>query len=273
VDAAGVVNRLLRTRGSFVALTTSLTGSGILAGIDASAAHTFCSFRHDLPGTASASTASPGAWATTGDVAAALDATGIRADVVLVDPFHTYEASVDALTTALAVATDDGYVVVHDCLPPRGLVAPEFRDAEWCGLTFLAFRDVVEPLDREWFVLDCDLGVGVIGPAGRSSGRASSGWSLLSTPERLDRWARDPGGVMRAVAPYDLDEALARLEAGQDVVSLAARHAGTGRLGPRRLSGQTRLLADRLAGAARRRGERVRRDVRIRRQGRRNPSE
>ncbi len=102
-----------------------------------------------------------------GDLVTWFDHNRIEADIVFVDPWHTYEDSITTLLMALdAVAFGGGYVVVHDCNPARlsqiGPVPPDMED--WCGETWRAFIDVGSSLPAEWrwWVVDTDLGVGVI---------------------------------------------------------------------------------------------------------------
>jgi len=91
----------------------------------------------------------------------------VRADIVFADPWHTYEDSLRVLHLAYEMLTPGGYLVVHDCNPDQ----PEYTTplpaschACWCGDTWRAFLDFTAnlPGSTEWWVLACDLGVGVV---------------------------------------------------------------------------------------------------------------
>jgi hypothetical protein len=87
-----------------------------------------------------------------------------RYDIVLVDPYHDYESSWRDTETAFRLLTDEGMLVVHDCLPPAGgdLISPVFVPGAWCGLTFAAYVDFLMTHDVAFQTVDCDFGCGVI---------------------------------------------------------------------------------------------------------------
>src|ERR1043165_2010002 len=78
----------------------------------------------------------------TDDLFGQMRAWGLSYDVVLVDSFHTYDASYRDLVDAVGIITEQGTVVVHDCYPPdENLIAPEWVVGAWCGVSFIAFID------------------------------------------------------------------------------------------------------------------------------------
>ena len=90
-----------------------------------------------------------------------------KADIVFADPWHTYDDSLRVLRLAYDMLTPGGYLVVHDCNPdqPEYTVSlPDSCHACWCGDTWRAFLDFTAnlPESTEWWVLACDLGVGVV---------------------------------------------------------------------------------------------------------------
>ena len=91
-----------------------------------------------------------------------IHALGVRYDIALVDPFHTYDISYRDLIDALGVITDRGTVVVHDCFPhSEDLVAPDWAPT-WCGLTFMAFIDFLrDHPELAYTTVDTDYGCGV----------------------------------------------------------------------------------------------------------------
>jgi hypothetical protein len=108
-------------------------------------------------------------------------ARGSRYDIILVDSYHEYGASMRDLTDALSLLTDHGTIVVHDCLPPRAEIAgPQFVPGEWCGVSYKAYLDFVfaRP-DLEYRTVDIDYGCGII--------RKSFGWPRLREWWRASR--------------------------------------------------------------------------------------
>jgi hypothetical protein len=84
---------------------------------------------------------------------------GLRPDVVLVDPFHDYETSARDLATAIELVGNGGTVVVHDCDPPSEAVAsPHLIEGTWCGVTYKAYLDLVsEAILEEIFSMPADV--------------------------------------------------------------------------------------------------------------------
>jgi hypothetical protein len=89
------------------------------------------------------------------------------ADIVFLDPWHTYDDSLRLLQLGYAMVAPGGYLVVHDCNPDQyefTATLPESCAVCWCGDTWRAFVDFTAnlPADTEWWILASDLGVGVI---------------------------------------------------------------------------------------------------------------
>ena len=89
---------------------------------------------------------------------------GHRYDIILVDGFHEYATSMRDLTEALSLLTDNGTIVVHDCLPPAAeLAVPNLIAGAWCGVTYKAYLDFVfARTNLEDRAVDIDFGCGVI---------------------------------------------------------------------------------------------------------------
>lgn len=91
----------------------------------------------------------------------------VVADVVFIDAWHSYEHSRLLLDAARKLLGNGGFIVIHDCDPPSrrsASSAPPDTFSMWCGETWRAFVDVTDalPFGAEWFVVESDLGVGVI---------------------------------------------------------------------------------------------------------------
>jgi hypothetical protein len=113
-----------------------------------------------------------------------------RYDIILVDPYHDYQSSRRDIETAFRLLTDDGMLVVHDCVPPAGgdLISPVFIPGAWCGLTFVAYVDFLMAHDVAFQTVDCDFGCAVIAKARRGGGFPNAlraAWSAARhDPER-----------------------------------------------------------------------------------------
>jgi hypothetical protein len=89
---------------------------------------------------------------------------GYRYDIILVDSWHEYGASMRDLTEALSLLTERGTIVVNNCLPRAvELPGPSFFAGGWCDMISRAYLDFV--FDRptlEYRTVDIDYGCGVI---------------------------------------------------------------------------------------------------------------
>ena len=100
-------------------------------------------------------------------IAATVRRNRVRADIVFADPWHTYDDSLLVLRIAYDMLTPGGYLVVHDCNPDQReytVSLPESCHVCWSGETWRAFLDFTANLPEStvWWVLACDLGVGVV---------------------------------------------------------------------------------------------------------------
>ncbi len=89
---------------------------------------------------------------------------GRRYDIILVDPWHEYDSSYRDLKNAISLVSDNGSIVVHDCLPPTDdIISPTFTPGSWCGVTFMAYIDLVtQNKALRYRTIDTDFGCGVI---------------------------------------------------------------------------------------------------------------
>jgi hypothetical protein len=125
-----------------------------------------------------------------------------RYDIILVDPYHDYQSSWRDIETAFRLLTDDGMLVVHDCLPPRGgdLISPVFVPGAWCGLTFVAYVDFLMTHDVVFQTVDCDFGCGVIAKTRRGGGFPNAlrtAWTAARhNPERALKLLRNESDAL-----------------------------------------------------------------------------
>ena len=89
---------------------------------------------------------------------------GYRYDIILVDPWHEYGASMRDLTETLSLLTDRGTIVVHNCLPPTAEPAvSNFIAGGWCSATYRAYLNfVLARANLEYRTVAIDHGCGVI---------------------------------------------------------------------------------------------------------------
>ncbi len=90
---------------------------------------------------------------------------GYRYDIILIDPWHEYGASMRDLTEALGLLTDHGTIVVNNCLPRTAAERPvgHFIVGGWFGPTYRAYLDFVFARPNlEFRTVDIENGCGVI---------------------------------------------------------------------------------------------------------------
>jgi SAM-dependent methyltransferase len=89
------------------------------------------------------------------------------ADLVFVDGLHHAAQVSRDVANALRYLRHPGAVVLHDVNPPteQAAAVPKGRGAIWCGDVWKAWLDLrATLLDRDLFVVDTDLGCGVVLP-------------------------------------------------------------------------------------------------------------
>jgi hypothetical protein len=123
-----------------------------------------------------------------GSVMGELYRAGMRFDVILVDPWHSYKCSLSNLHDSLPLLSESGALIVHDCSPPNLAVAsPSAMPDFWCGVTYAAFIDFVagEP-DINFYTVDTDLGCAVIRRRSQIDGARRG---LRPDPQALEMWS------------------------------------------------------------------------------------
>ncbi|HEX5210456.1 MAG TPA: hypothetical protein VFW22_01815 [Pseudolabrys sp.] len=124
----------------------------------------------------------------------AIQARGLKYDVVLVDPFHEYTQSIRDIGVAVDLLNARGTVIVHDCFPRDGALAgPTFVEGAWCGVTYKAYLDfVLSRDDLDFCTVDVDFGCGVIrrrDDTGSLPGRVG-GDTAADKAKIVERWTR-----------------------------------------------------------------------------------
>ena len=140
-------------------------------------------------------------------------------DLVFADPYHSYEDSKRLLNLAISSTLPKGWVVIHDCYPPIELTDEKYLGGSgWSGVTFAAFRDVALKTNRAWFVIDADLGVGILGPANTShmildslDQTIENAWEIAGLDEKRELYRNNGKALMRVIDENFFYEILIKL--------------------------------------------------------------
>jgi len=113
---------------------------------------------------------------------------GERFDLVFIDSYHTYEASLRDIVYGLQLIGNGGLLLIHDCFPPnKACTASDFTPGEWCGVTFAAYLDtVLYTEDIHYVTVDSDYGCGIIG----KDSRVDQLSNLHPTADLIQEWRR-----------------------------------------------------------------------------------
>jgi len=148
-------------------------------------------------------------------------------DLAIADPHHTYESTTAGLELGLQLVRPGGVMLVHDCLPPRELMAAEFQPGPWCGESYAAFRDVCLAHHLPWITLHADFGIGVVvqtdvarSPRDFAAVRAHDSAACRAEYEH------DPYAFMQVVAADDAEAAINALLAHEEITHLRATFDG-----------------------------------------------
>ena len=90
---------------------------------------------------------------------------GLRFDIVFVDACHEYESTRGDMQDALDLVTDNGVIVMHDCLPDDAAICTPTRGdlSGWYGVTYKAYLDTLLARTDLWYcTVDTDSGCGMI---------------------------------------------------------------------------------------------------------------
>jgi hypothetical protein len=223
VKIQDLVNHRITRQSNVLSLTSFGTGTPGLKGIDVSKAGIFVSLRYARPEQGVSQ------FSTVDQLDDQLKKIGLTFDIVFVDPIHTFQDSTFLLEVALKYARPSTLVYVHDCMPFGVSLSQDFLEGAWGGVTYAAFRQFVDSLDRDWFVVDSDFGIGVIGPVVPDGSMRTSitgeestlGWSL---EELSAAFSTSPRKLMRAISPLDATVALEKLNSFQDFSNLVQQH-------------------------------------------------
>ena len=153
-------------------------------------------------------------------------------DLLFLDSWHTYEDSLRILEIGVRLAKPNSIILVHDCLSLSSSLSPNYVPGAWSGVTCFVFREFAKTLNREWFVLDSDYGVGVLGPEIKSIKPTLNSVSLELLKEselaNFEQFYANPQKYMRGILPSDFHRAVNLIKSGKSPEPLVHRNAGQG---------------------------------------------
>jgi hypothetical protein len=142
---------------------------------------------------------------------------GLRFELVFVDPFHTYACSLRDIVYALQLTKPEGIVLIHDCDPPNEEIAgPEFRHGDWCGVTYVAYLDLVlQAQGLHYVTVDTDYGCGIISKTARPElfdkevdAALRSEWQKLELTRKFGFFERNRLQLLHLISPEELTRRL-----------------------------------------------------------------
>jgi hypothetical protein len=219
--AAQVINLLLPEFPSLAAITTSTTGTPAVAGINPSLVKTFHSFKYTTE-------VGHQEFASLAEIDEACKELNSSFDLLFLDSWHTYEDSLKILEIGIRIAKPNSIILVHDCLALSSSLSSTFVPGAWSGVTCFVFREFAKTVNREWFILDSDHGLGVLGPEVDTKQPLldSVNLELLKRSELdlLKQFYENPCQYMRGIAPSNFQEALNRVRSGENPEYLVSRN-------------------------------------------------
>jgi hypothetical protein len=100
----------------------------------------------------------------------------------------------------------------------------------WSGVTCFVFREFAKTLNREWFVLDSDYGVGVLGPEMANVIPSVKAVDLEHLKEsesaNFEEFYANPQKYMRGISPSDFHSAVMLIKSGTSPETLVNKNSG-----------------------------------------------
>jgi len=211
---ADVINLLLPEFASLATITTATTGTPGVAGINPSLVRTFRSFKYRTD-----AKDVDQEFESLSDIDHATQDLKSLYDLLFLDSWHNYEDSLKILEIGIRIAKPNSIILVHDCLARTSSLSADFVPGSWSGVTCFVFREFAKQVNREWFVLDSDFGVGVLGPEINTKESMPHSVNLenlkRSELENLEKFQSNPRGFMRGILPADFQKALNLIKSGK----------------------------------------------------------
>jgi hypothetical protein len=212
--AADVINLLLPDFPSVATITTATTGTPGVAGMNPSLIKSFRSYKYITD-----ASELDQEFTSLADIDDSTQNLKSLYDLLFLDSWHTYEDSLRILEIGVRLAKPNSIILVHDCLSLSSSLSADYVPGAWSGVTCFVFREFAKKVNREWFVLDSDFGVGVLGP--EISNKKSIFYSInledlkKSEAENSEQFYINPRSFMRGVSPTDFQTALHLIKSGK----------------------------------------------------------
>ena len=143
-------------------------------------------------------------------------------EIALLDPWHSYQQTLDDLADVFARLTPGGAIVCHDCWPPQAYctvggwrLVPQ--GAHWSGETYMAFMDFVcRRTDIDYLIVDDDCGCGIIlkRPGAAPVAELSAAWEQAHSYDWLENEGRE---LLRLTSPAAFVQAFPPLATKSDL--------------------------------------------------------
>ena len=218
--AARAINYLLPEFPIVATITTSTTGNPGVSGINPLLIKTLRNFKYKTE-----VSDSDQEFDSLTDIEIATRDSKSTYDLLFLDSWHTYEDSLKILEIGIQIAKPNSIILVHDCLSRSSSLSPSFVAGAWSGVTCFVFREFVKTINREWFVLDSDHGLGVIGPEVESKKKVQNSVDLellrKAENENFEKFHANPSKFMRGVSPANFHLAIDLVKSGLSPEALA----------------------------------------------------
>ncbi len=231
--AAEVINLLLPEFSSIAAIATATTGVPGIAGINPSLMRSFRTYKYRTE-----AEDIDQEFASLKDIDNATKDLRSEYDLLFLDSWHTYEDSLKILEIGIRIAKPSSIILVHDCLSRSSSLSPDYVPGAWSGVTCFVFREFAKTVNREWFVLDSDFGVGVLGPEIENISPSLKSVDLKdlkkNESENFKKFYASPQKYMRGIAPSDFLNAVNLIRSGKSPEHLVKKKVGWAIKAPKR---------------------------------------
>lgn len=217
--AAEVINLLLPKYPRLATITTSTTGIFAIADINPSLLKFFNSYKYTTPAENINQE-----FSSLQEIDVKIQNIKNEYDLIFLDPWHTYDDSLLALEIAIRWAKPNSIILMHDCLSLSASLSSSYVPGAWSGVTCFVFKDFTKTIKREYFVLDCNHGIGVIGPEIDSLALTANQVNLRYLKDieakNLSNFKSNPQEFMRGIPSSSFDIAMQLITNGHSPAHL-----------------------------------------------------
>lgn len=216
-----VINALLPHYPAMAAITSATTGTPGVAGINPALLQSFRNYQYSTPVAGIELE-----FSSLKEIDDKTQHLNSSYDLIFVDPWHTYEDSLLILELAIRLAKPESVILTHDCLTHNASLSSEYIPGAWSGVTCFVFREFAKTVKREYFVLDRDHGIGVLGPEVEHLNPALNKVDVRNLEklesENLLKFVANPREFMRGISSTSFTSAMDLIERGESPAHLTA---------------------------------------------------